>query len=304
MPSRRVVSELSSIEVDDRAARLPLQRLTSLWFQVTGFLCNLECTHCLVDSSPRNKNMAFLSREAIAGYLKEADTLGVKEIYFTGGEPFLHKEMVDILGDTLGVAPATVLTNGVLITEGMARDLGELAARSRYSLEIRVSMDHPDAEKNDAVRGPGTHAKALRAVLRLQDVGLLPIVTATEYVLETSRGPGCESAYDEFLRVLIEAGVKRPRLKVLPVFHTGKLKDAAHGGAITEAMMARMDPMLLQCAETRVVTAQGVYACPILVGKKVALMTTGALTQGLGPVDLSHHACMTCFETGMTCGNF
>ena len=61
--------------------------------------------------------------------------------------------------------------------------------------------------------------------------------------------------------------------------------------------------MLLQCAATRVVTAQGVYACPILVGKKVALMTTGALTAGLGPVDLSHHACMTCFETGMTCGN-
>jgi sulfatase maturation enzyme AslB (radical SAM superfamily) len=248
--------------------------------------------------------MEFLSREAIAGYLREVDALGVKEVYFTGGEPFLHKEMVDILEDTLAVAPATVLTNGVLITERIARALGELAARARYSLEIRISMDHPDEAKNDAVRGPGTHAKALRAVLRLQEVGLLPIVTATEFVLETCRGPGCESAYDEFLRVLFEAGVKRPRLKVLPVFRTGKLKDAAHGGAITESMMAGMDPMLLQCAETRVVTAQGVYACPILVGKKVALMTTETLAEGLGPVDLSHPACMTCFETGMTCGNF
>ncbi len=302
--SQNTLTDLQTAPRPDRPARLPLQRLNSIWFQVTGLLCNLECTHCLVDSSPRNDAMAFLDRATIAVYLREAEALGVKEVYFTGGEPFLHREMVPILGDALAVAPATVLTNGTLVTERIAGALGEIAAASRYSLEVRVSMDHPDPGRNDAVRGPGAHAKALRALLRLEGAGLLPIVTATEYLLGPDADPGPGRVYDRFLAVLRDAGMKRPRLKVLPVFHTGKLEDPAEGGPVTGSMLEGMDPLLLQCAETRVVTAQGIYACPILVGKRVALTGHGSLAAGLGPVPLTHHACRTCYDTGMTCGNY
>src|SRR5262245_29072436 len=97
-------------------AHIELQRLSVLWFQVTGFLCNLECTHCLVDASPRNTSMLFLDRATVQAYLREAESMGVKEVYFTGGEPFLHPEMPILLGEALAVAPTTVLTNGTLIT--------------------------------------------------------------------------------------------------------------------------------------------------------------------------------------------
>ncbi len=299
-----------------RPAHLALQELGSIWFQVTGLLCNLECTHCLVDSSPRNKTMAFLERETIRRRLAEADALGVKEIYFTGGEPFLHPEMTDILADALAVGPTTVLTNGILVTERLAASLAGAARASRYSLEIRVSLDHPDPERNDAVRGTGAHAKAVRAVRRLEAAGLLPIVTATEYLMDPPpeaseggrRSPGRsappEGMYDAFHRMLRDAGVRRPRLKIMPVFRVGKLEDPADGGAITEDMMEGLDPMLLQCGSTRVVTADGIYACPILVGKRVALMGRGDLAGALGAAPLTHHACRTCYDTGMTCGNF
>jgi hypothetical protein len=242
--------------------------------------------------------MAFLDRAVIRSHLAEAATLGVREIYFTGGEPFLHKEMVEILEDTLALFPATVLTNGTLITERLARRLGALAQSSRYSLEIRVSLDHPEAAENDRVRGEGSFAKALRAVLRLEAAGLLPIVTATEH-LTGSLTP--QTRFDAFLEMLRKAGVKRPRLKMLPVFHIGKLENGG-GDPITPDMMCGVDPGLLQCAETRAVTADGVYACPILVGKRVAHMGT-ELAGALGDVPLAHHACRTCYETGMTCGN-
>jgi len=284
------------------AALLPLQGLTTLWFQVTGLLCNLECTHCLVDSSPRNHAMSFLERATIRTYVAEAGGHGVKEIYFTGGEPLLHKEMIAILEDSLAVAPTTVLTNGTLLTERLAGELGRVATASRYSLEIRISMDHPDPEANDRVRGPGTHARALRAARRLQEVGLLPIITATEYVLGTTC-PGESSIYERFRKVLGEAGIDRPRLKILPVFHTGKLEDPTRGGMITEAMLAGIDPGTLQCSETRAVTADGIYACPILVGKEEGFLARGPLAGALDPVRLSHHACRTCLETGMTCSN-
>jgi sulfatase maturation enzyme AslB (radical SAM superfamily) len=282
--------------VPGQPAHIDLEQLTSLWFQVTGLLCNLECAHCLVDSSPRNTSMAFLDRTTVQAYLKEADALGVKEIYFTGGEPFLHPELPVLLADALAVAPTTVLTNGTLITPGMAKTLRRVSDGSRYSLEIRVSMDHPGAAENDRLRGKGSHAKALRAVLRLQEVGLLPILTATEFLMNGT------SAYEQFLAMLRKEGVQRPRLKMLPVFHIGKLEDHGTATGVSQAMMAGLQRHFLQCSQTRVVTADGVYACPILVGQKEGFLGSGSLKDRPG-VDLAHHACRTCYETGMSCGN-
>jgi hypothetical protein len=256
-----------------------------------------------VDSSPTNHSLPFLERDAVRRHLADAEAQGVKEIYFTGGEPFLHKEMVAILGDALAVAPTTVLTNGTLVTERLAAELGALARDARYSLEIRVSLDHPDPATNDAVRGPGAHAKAVRAVVRLQEAGLLPIVTATEYLAAPRRADDEGGLYAAFHKLLRDNGVTRPRLKVLPVFHLGKLEDPSLGGPVTDAMLADADPFLLQCAETRAVAADGVYACPILVGKPIARLATDTLADALGPVPLAHHACRTCYDTGMSCSN-
>jgi MoaA/NifB/PqqE/SkfB family radical SAM enzyme len=57
----------------------------------------------------------------------------------------------------------------------VANRLAALQNASQYSLEIRISMDDVDADKNDAVRGKGAHAKAVRALRLLHDRGLLPI---------------------------------------------------------------------------------------------------------------------------------
>lgn len=187
---RRPAAAPSATPAVPRAAFTGLE---TLWVQVTGTLCNLRCTHCFISCSPDNESLAFMSRRQIADHLKEAGELGVKEVYFTGGEPLLHPDIFLILADSLALAPTTVLTNGVLITERFARRLGELAAAAAYSLEVRVSLDAPDEEVNDAIRGPGVFRKALRGLQRLHDNGLLPIVTATELVLEqgatASAGP-------------------------------------------------------------------------------------------------------------------
>jgi len=51
-------------------------------------MCNLECDHCFVYSSPNTKETFTLTKIQIA--LEEATKLGtVKWIYFEGGEPFL-----------------------------------------------------------------------------------------------------------------------------------------------------------------------------------------------------------------------
>ena len=85
-----------------------LRSLDTLWFQVGGTLCNLTCTHCFISCSPTNPTHEILSLETVRAYLEEAVELGVKEYYFTGGEPFINREMEDILAETLQVGPAMV----------------------------------------------------------------------------------------------------------------------------------------------------------------------------------------------------
>src|SRR2546422_6457926 len=82
--------------------------LDDLWFQVGGTLCNLTCRHCFISCSPHNHNFSFVDLETVRRHLDESVSLGVKEYYFTGGEPFLNPDMVAILELTLQYGPATV----------------------------------------------------------------------------------------------------------------------------------------------------------------------------------------------------
>ena len=69
----------------------PFRGLSALWVQITGTWCNLECRHCINASGPRAPWLRPLDGETIRRAIREAERLGVKEIYFTGGEPFLHR---------------------------------------------------------------------------------------------------------------------------------------------------------------------------------------------------------------------
>ncbi len=278
----------------------PFVRLTALWIQLTGTWCNLECTHCLNSSGPREPWLKPLdvgsARRAIAG----AERLGVKEIYFTGGEPFLHKDILSLLERSLSVAPTTVLTNGTVITETMADALAALAHAAAYSLEIRVSLDHVEPGLNDRVRGRGAWAKAVRAVRLLNDRGLLPIVTATEIL--SAEGASVTGTYQRFRDFLLAHGVAKPRVKVLPVFAIGRLAEP-EGERLTEQALEGFDRGQLQCTETRVIASDGVYACPILAGLPGARLSDGGLEASFRAAPLYHPACVTCHRTGMTCRN-
>ena len=92
------------------APHVPLIALDTLWFQVAGTLCNLACTHCFISCSPSNHTHEQLSLDTVRRTLDEAVELGVKEYYFTGGEPFLNPEMEAIVAATLAVGPVTVRT--------------------------------------------------------------------------------------------------------------------------------------------------------------------------------------------------
>ncbi len=285
-----------------QAPAVPALALDTVWFQVAGTLCNLRCRHCFIACGPTNRAHDYMDRESVRGHLREAESLGVRDVYFTGGEPFLHRDLVGILDDALRIAPTSVLTNATLLTPALVRELAALRDASRYSLEMRVSLDGITPEQNDPIRGPGTFDDTLRGAQHLSDGGFLPIITVTQ----TWDDADDRRLREGFHALLRARGIERPRVKILPLFKIGREASRTRGYApeelLTPAHMDGYDPWLLQCSTSRMVTSRGVYVCPILINVPSARMAE-TLGASLRPFPLAHGACHTCWATGASCRN-
>ncbi len=279
----------------------PFHHLDILWIQVAGTQCNLSCTHCFVPSGPGVTRHAVLSLAQVAARVAEALRMGVKEIYFTGGEPFVHPEIDRLIEDTIAQVPLTVLSNGTLFTSRRVAWLTALTRASRYSLELRVSLDGADAATHDALRGAGAWARTMDGLRTLSAAGLLPIVTVTQVVREDAL-----EFRDRVFAMLREQGLAQPRVKVLPLFKLGREAErtSAYGVLDTLDLLPpdAFDPNRLQCGSCRAVTSRGVFACPLLVDEPTARMGD-TVAESAHRFGLGYGACHTCWVTGMTCAN-
>lgn len=288
--------------VDSPAPSVKLDHLDDLWFQVSGTLCNLTCHHCFISCSPHNRSFGFLDLQTVQRYLEESIGLGVKEYYFTGGEPFLNPDMTAILEATLKVGPASVLTNGTVFKEEWLKRLARAEADSLYSLEFRVSLDGFTAEENDAVRGEGTFDRAIQGVQQLVEHGFLPIITVTR----TSDEQDDAQLVKGFVQMLQSYGYHRPRIKLLPTLRIGAEEERQRGyqeeERVTPEMMNGFDTGKLICHHSRIVTDRGIYVCPILIEAPDAQLGQ-SLEEASKPYELRHHACYTCYQYGSLCSN-
>lgn len=139
-----------------KRASVALAGLTTLWFN-TGTLCNLECANCYIESSPRNDRLVYLSLADVLPFLDEIarDGLPVREIAFTGGEPFMAPEIIAILHEVLARGfEALVLTNAMRPMMKLHRPLLDLNTAYGDRLSLRVSLDHYTETQHEQVRGP------------------------------------------------------------------------------------------------------------------------------------------------------
>jgi MoaA/NifB/PqqE/SkfB family radical SAM enzyme len=124
-------------------AEIALHALETLWFN-TGTLCNITCAHCYIESSPRNDRLAYLTLADVRSFLDEIerDRLGTKLIGFTGGEPFMNRDIIALLDETLARGfEVLVLTNAMRPMARHKRQLLELKQRYGQRLRLRVSLD-------------------------------------------------------------------------------------------------------------------------------------------------------------------
>ena len=239
---------------------------------------------------------------AVEQLLRQSVAWGTREYYFTGGEPFLNSDLVDMLIATLEFGPATVLTNGTVMRDEWLKRLKAAESQSTFSLEFRVSIDGPTAQLNDAVRGGGAFERAMQGVRLLVAHGFLPIITMTRIWDETEE----TDMLDSFRNLLAEIGYQRPRLKVLPRLQLGAEVNRTSGygphDRVTAAMLEDYDVQHLVCSHSRVATDSGIYVCPILLDSPDARLGQ-TLEEANVEFPISHGACMTCYQYGAICSN-
>src|SRR5260370_3205171 len=151
------------------------RRVGSRLWLYTNFDCNLRCDYCCVRSSPtaprRELGLARVQRIA-----HEAADLGVKEIFVTGGEPFLLEDIGEILVACAAAAPTTVLTNGMLFTGRLSESLRALP---RDRIVLQISLDSATPQLHDLHRGPGSWARAREGIQRARVQGFRVRLAAT-----------------------------------------------------------------------------------------------------------------------------
>ncbi len=277
------------------------QYLKELWFH-TGTICNLSCPFCLEGSKPGDDRLNKVSLEDVIPFIDEALPLGVERFSFTGGEPFVIRDMIKILDYALDKRPCLVLSNATNPLKLRLKDLEPFRDKP-HPLSFRISFDFPDPAKHDAGRGQGNFFLSLETMRQLHELGFAISIArhrmADEDVAQVDR------EYQTYFR---QAGVPSDtRIVSFPDFLTpGSIASVPH---ITEHCMTHYHDeesrSRFMCNFSKMVVKHNgrmrVYACT-LVDDDPDYDLGGTLSEAMKVrVMMKHHRCYSCFAQGASC---
>jgi hypothetical protein len=287
-------------------AQVALTALETLWFN-TGTLCNLSCQNCYIESSPKNDRLVYLSAAEVAGYLDEMAVLGLgtRLIGFTGGEPFMNRELPAMLEDVLSRGlDAIVLTNAMKPMQHQKRALLALRARYGNRLTLRVSLDHYGAAVHELERGRRSWAPTIAGLKWLTDNGF-SINIASRYLSGESEG----EIRDGFRRLLAGYDIPLDADDPVALMIFPEMDPTVDVPEITIACwgILHKSPDSVMCATSRMIVKRkgaaepSVVACTLLPYDM--LWDLGpSLAGARGAVPLNHpHCAKFCVLGGAAC---
>jgi TusA-related sulfurtransferase len=168
---RKTTATVAPSSVFSSGERTPVGH--RLW-AYTNFDCNLACTYCCAESSPRadaRRLTVQVARDAFAEFAQ----LGGRELFLTGGEPFMHPELGQLVEAAAGLE-RTILTNAMIFARGTRRRTLEEMDRS---VILQVSLDSATPTLHDRQRGAGSWSRALSGISDARSLGFRVRVAAT-----------------------------------------------------------------------------------------------------------------------------
>ncbi len=275
--------------------------LDELWFH-TGTACNLDCPFCLEGSRPGDDRLQRITLADVRPLIDAAAELGARQFSFTGGEPFVVKDMVAILEYAAARRPCLVLTNGTAPVVRRLTQIRKLAGTA-CPIAFRVSLDFADEHRHDAGRGAGNFRLALQGLR-----GLLKAGFGVSVARQRQPGREEEDVDQEFRQLLAAEGLPADlRLVSFPDF--GLPGAQLPVPRITEDCMTRFHTEATRrgfmCAFSKMAVKQGgrmrIYACT-LVDDDLRFDQGDSLADAVrARVLLQHHRCYSCFRYGSSC---
>ena len=164
----------------EERAQVALSNPETLWFN-TGTLCNIECPNCYILSSPKNDALVYLKTAEVQDYLTQLEDRkwGVREIAFTGGEPFMNPDMIDMARVSLEAGyDVLILSNAMrpMMRKSVQAGLIDLHRDFKDRLTVRVSLDHWSPKLHDEERGSGGFEASLKGMRWLRDQNIIMTV--------------------------------------------------------------------------------------------------------------------------------
>lgn len=239
----------------------------------TNYHCNLACSYCLTESSPRSERRQ-LDPGVMLAVAQQAKDLGFTGLGITGGEPFLVPWLPETVLAMADHLPLVVLTNA---TQFAGDRIERAAVLAHPDIAVQISLDSHLPDVNDLARGPENFAKVVDAVPRLIERGVrVRIATTTAGSLDDPQltplrelvaGLGV-AAHDHLVRPIVRRGRAdvlsigvRPRAQDIPSELT-ITADGAYWGSFGPTVRAgRLDTDLLL---TRTVLPLAVPATALL----------------------------------------
>ena len=157
-------------------ASVTLRDPQTLWFN-TGTLCNITCANCYIESSPENDSLVYITAQEVTAFLDQITERRwpVREIAFTGGEPFMNPQMIDMVRVSLERGyKVLILTNAMqpMMRRRVQDGLIDLNTRFGDMLTLRISVDHHSAAFHDKERGAGSFSRTVAGMKWLRDQGI------------------------------------------------------------------------------------------------------------------------------------
>jgi MoaA/NifB/PqqE/SkfB family radical SAM enzyme len=185
----------------------------------TNYHCNLACSYCLTESSPRSERRQ-LEPTTMLAVAEQARALGFTGLGVTGGEPFLLPWLPETVVAMAEHLPVVVLTNATLFA-GERIERAALLARPGVAVQISLDSHLPDV--NDMARGPDNFAKVVDAVPRLIERGVRVRIATT------TAGPLDDPSLDPLRALVAELGVAAEDHLVRPIVRRGRADELAIG---------------------------------------------------------------------------
>ena len=245
-------------------AHVRLRALETLWFN-TGTLCNLACANCYIESTPRNDALVYLSAAEVATFLDEVAALRLptRTIGFTGGEPFLNRDLTTMVADALGRGHhVLVLTNAMRPMRRFEEELLDLLRKFGDRLEMRVSLDHHTAAIHEAERGEGTWPIACDGLEWLARHGFHVAIAGRHLAGESE-----SHARAGYARLFADLGIPLDVADPAALVLFPEMDPVADIPEITEACwsLLGLDPHSIMCATSRMVEKRKGAAAPHVV---------------------------------------